>query len=82
MRIAALAIAFWFGCGFVAYGAVFAHFWHSYPMLQDKPGHCRSDMGFASSYIILGPIGLMVSFQASGFFYHGFKFTCHGKEWN
>jgi hypothetical protein len=65
----------WALCGVLAYGINVAYFWHSYPILQTKPGHFRTLSGEAALICgLFGPIALLAEFFSSGFAMHGLMY--------
>lgn len=66
---AAVIIAAWVFCGFLAYGRALAHFQRKYPTSADE--YRNADRVFALFQAALGPGGLVVSLVCG----------CHGFMW-
>ena len=70
----------WAVCGWLTVGISLAGQqaidWEEHPQFADK--HYREDLGFAWALALLGPIGLLISFLASGFVENGFCWTRTG----
>jgi ABC-type transporter Mla maintaining outer membrane lipid asymmetry permease subunit MlaE len=70
LAVIALAVG-WVVCGVMAYGITFGHFQNRWPELAEKERDI--DIARAKSIAVTGPIGLVVSFFASGCCHWGFK---------
>ena len=67
--------AIWAVCGWLAYGAILAHFQREFPIIASKK--YNSNKNLAILYAISGPIGFFMAFLFTMFetgrpFHHGF----------
>ena len=68
-------LIFWLACASVSSGALLADFQHM--DMDPKIRYCREDMGVAwGAGLIGGPITLAMSPFLTGFYEHGFQWTC------
>lgn len=65
-------VIFWIICGVFAYAGTLAHFQRKYASIASL--HYREDVAFAVFLGVMGPLGLISTAFASGFFAYGLKF--------
>lgn len=72
--IAAYAV-FHLACATVSYGASLGLYQGAFPLSAEKG--CRRDMGFSMLWSLAGgPVSLAAITFISGFYEHGFKWSC------
>jgi hypothetical protein len=81
MKLAFIAIV-WLGMATFDYGAQLGDLqgrWNGDPQFQAEM--CRQNMGFAAGWsLVTGPIGFAVTPFTTGFYEHGFKWTCEASK--
>lgn len=62
-------LVLWLACGFYASGVYYAYFQRQWPTIADEER--PEDTGGAVIFVLLGPIGALISTFMSGFLKHG-----------
>jgi hypothetical protein len=72
-----IKVALWLAFSCVNYGASLGAFQGRFPdEVNFNQRYCREDMGMASFLAMTGPIGFLPVTFLSGYYEHGFKWSC------